>query len=300
MSEPIQHLGLTPGIHYGISEANYHADLLCDRPTLSRSEAKVILEQSPLHLWAKHPRLGAHGEKKVTKAMDFGSASHAIALGQGADIVAVDADNWQTKDARAQRDAIRESGKTPLLQKDLDAANQTVGALWQRLKEFNLYDKFTAAKSEVVLLWDESDHCSCRVMADKLLIDEENGTADFFDIKFTDSANPKWLPRHFVDMGYALQEQFYIHGLEQVLPKFAGRMTFTFILQETEYPFVMVPVRLSGEFRGASISKVMRATDTWGKCRQANRWPGYTKEILTLEAPEWLLAQEIGAQNFKL
>ena len=296
MSEAIQHLGLAPGIHYNVSEADYHADLLCDRPTLSRSEAKVLLTQSPLHLWSKHPRLHAVGApKKVTKVMDFGSGAHAIALGKGADIVTVEADDWKTKAAREARDAIREQGKTPMLQREKDEADVVVTALRMRLKEFSLDEKFNAARSEVVLLWDEGPHCSCRVMADKLFIDEATGSAHFFDVKFTEDANPEWLPRQFDNMGYALQDQWYIHGLEQVFPRLSGRITFTFLLQETSYPYVMVPVRLGGEFRTVNISKVMRAIKKWSQCMENNRWPGYTKEILELEAPPWLLAKEIGA-----
>lgn len=261
----------------------------------------VLLDNSPLHLWASHPRLhGAANEKKVTKAMDFGSAAHALILGRGAEIVTVDADNWQTKAAREARDSIREQGKTPLLQREKDEADVVVTAMRMRLKEFGLDEKFNAAKSEVVLLWEESEHCYCRVMADKLLIDEEKGTADFFDVKITDSANPKWMGKHFVDMGYGLQDSWYIHGLEQVMPQLGGRITFTFLMQETSYPYVLVPVRLSGDFKGSCISKVMRAVDTWKKCMAENRWPGYTSDILTLEPPPWLLAAEIGAKAFQL
>jgi len=298
VSEPVQHLGLAPGIHYNISESDYHADLLCDRPTLSRSEAKVLLDESPLHLWAKHPRLHAAGApKKVTKAMDFGSGAHAIALGKGADIVTVEADDWKTKAAREARDAIRESGKTPMLEKEKNDADVVVTALRIRLKEFGLDEKFDAAKSEAVLLWEENPHCFCRVMADKLLIDEATGSAHFFDIKFTDSANPVWLPRQFDNLGYALQDQWYTHGLLQLLPRLGGRVTFTFLMQETDYPYLMVPVQLGGEFQCVNISKVMRAIAKWTQCMENNRWPGYTKEILKLEAPPWLLAKEIGAPS---
>lgn len=298
MTAPVQHLGLAPGIHYNVSEADYHADLLCDRPTLSRSEAMVLLDDSPLHLWSRHPRLHGAPNKKITKAMDFGSAAHALALGRGAEIVVVDYDNWQTKAAKEARDAAREQGKNPILAKDMDDANTVTVALKMRLKECGLLEKFEAAKSEVVMLWDESETCSCRVMSDKLLIDEENGEAHFFDIKFTESANPKWLPKHFADMGYALQDSWYIHGLEQLRPRLGGRIKFTFLLQETDFPYVMVPVTLSGEFRGASISKVMRAIDTWSKCMQENRWPGYPP-IVSLEAPAWFLPAEIGAKSFQ-
>ncbi len=297
MPDEIKHLGLAPGIHYNISEADYHADRLCAKPTLSRSEAKTLVDDCPLLLWAAHPRLGGRNQTVVTKKMDFGSAAHAIVLGRGAEIITVDAENWMTKAAKEARESIREQGKTPLLAREKEQADTVVAALNMRLKEFGMLDGFNRAKSETVLLWEESENVMCRAMADKLDINEETGSAHFFDVKFCESANPKWLGKHFAEMGYGLQDQWYIHGLEQLLPKFAGRMDFTFLLQETSYPFIMVPVRLSGDFKGASISKVMRAIDTWKKCIEQGRWPGYTTEIVTLEPPPWLLPSEMGAKS---
>lgn len=297
MSESAKHLNLTSGIFHDVGEEAYHADLLCDRPTLSRSEAVVLVDQSPLHLWAKHPRLHGAEEKDISNAMDFGSGAHALMLGKGPQIVAVDADNWKTKDARAQRDSIREQGKTPLLRHDLEEARVVVSALLQRLTEFGYSADVQNAKSEVVLLWVKNEHCTCRAMADKLLIDEERKRARFFDFKFTESAQPKWLAKHFADMNYYLQESWYIDGLETVRPDLAGRIDFTYFMQETAYPFAMVPVTLNGEFRTCGRSKRERAVALWSKCMETGKWPGYTQDTIDLAPPGWLSAVELAAQS---
>ena len=155
MSDEIKHLGLTPGIHYNISEADYHADRLCAKPTLSRSEAKVLVDDCPLLCWATHPRFGGRNNIDVTSKMDFGSGAHSIILGRGAEIITVDAEDWKTKAAREARDSIREQGKTPMLGKDYERAQTVVKALEMRLKEFNLLDGFNRAKSEAVLRSEE-------------------------------------------------------------------------------------------------------------------------------------------------
>lgn len=287
-------LNLAPGLHPGIPEGVYHGDLLCEVPTLSRSQLVTLVDKSASHLWAQHPRLGGKAEDKATKRMDFGSAAHIIALGKGAEIVSVEADNWMTKAAKEARGSARAQGKIPLLLRELDEANIAVSALHARLKFFDLLDRFTAAESEVVLIWDEGDGCRCRAMGDKLLINREAGTAEFFDLKFTESANPKDLDRHFVNMAYYVQESFYSRGLAKLLPDFAGRIDFTFIMQETEFPYAMVPVQLSGEFKAAGQAKVQRGIDLWKQCLSAGKWPGYCKETLTLHPPTWFMAKELG------
>lgn len=294
------HLNLAPGIYYDVSEETYHQDLLCSRPTLSRSEAVVLVDRSPLHCWASHPRLHGVSAKEITKEMDFGSAAHAVGLGRGADIVEINAKDWRTDAAKDARDTARKQNLIPLLTKELDRVNTAVGALLKNLKLFGVFDEFTAAKSEAVLLWQESEHCWCRAMADKLLIDEVNGRARFFDLKFTDSALPKWLPKHFGEQNYHVQEQWYTHGLEMLRPDLAGRISFTYIMQETEFPFAAVPLEPNGVFRAIGKSKGQRAIATWKECMESNKWPGYTDKMLTLEPSPWLLADEMKAQNLQI
>lgn len=289
----ITHLILAPGIHHGIDEDFYHQDRLCESPTLSRSEMVTLIDESPLHCWTKHPRLGNRVVDDPNKKMDLGSACHAIALGSGKGIGVVEADSWRTNDSKAQRDAFRAEGKIPLLTQDFADATQVVQALKVRLKEFGMFEPFYKAKSEVVLLWKESEHCMGRAMADKLLIDEEAKRAIFFDTKFCESANPTWLGKHYGDMNYHVQRGWYRHGLEVLRPDLAGRITWVFLNQETSYPFAMVPCDIDGQFLAIGDSKWRRAVKRWEECISTDKWPAYTNGILNLEPPKWLLSQEM-------
>jgi hypothetical protein len=295
----IQHLNLAPGMHFDIPEEKYHADLLMAKPTLSRSEAVKLLEESPLHLWCAHPRLGAKNFRPVSNKMDFGAAGHAMILGTGSEVVVVDAEDWKTKAAREQRDAIRESGNTPLLKDDHERAVRVRDAFFIRLGEFGLREKFEAGRSEVTLLTDEGSGAFCRVRLDRLTIMETEGKAIIFDPKLCESANPSHLPRQVINMGYVVQEAYYTQALQHVRPDLAGRIRFVYLFQETEFPFAMTPVELNGEFKCIGVSKICRAVDAWKKCLADGRWPGYTKEIITLEPPAWALNAEMGATSIR-
>jgi len=291
----VEHLNLQPGLHHDIPESAYHKDLLMAQPTLSRSEAVMLLEESPLHLWCAHPRLGAKTFTEPTKKLDFGTAAHSMVLGSGQEIVVVDADNWQTKAAREQRDSIREAGKTPILAHDKERADALHKAFFMRLKEFNLLEKFEAGKSEVTILTDEGAGVFCRVRLDRLHIDEQAGMVYIFDPKFCESANPSSLPKQVINMGYVVQEAYYTQALQRVRPDLSGRIKFIYLFIEDHFPFSMTPVELNGEFKLIGVSKVCRAIDAWKKCLADGRWPGYTKELLTLEPPAWALNAEMGA-----
>lgn len=295
----VQHLNLAPGIHFDIPEADYHGDRLMASPTLSRSEAVMLLDESPLHLWCAHPRLGAKTFTPPTKKLDFGTAAHSMVLGSGPEIVVVDADNWATKAAKEARDAIRASGNTPILAHDKERADALHKAFFMRLGEFGLREKFEAGKSEVTIITNETAGVFCRVRLDRLFIDEVAGKAIIFDPKFCESANPSGLSRQVINMGYVVQEAYYTQALQTARPDLSGRIKFIYLFIEDHFPFAMTPVELNGEFKCIGISKVCRALDAWKKCLAEGRWPGYTKELLTIEPPAWALAQEMGATTIR-
>lgn len=290
----IEHLNLAPGIHHDISEADYHGDRLMASPTLSRSEAVMLLDDSPLHLWCAHPRLGAKTFTQPTKKLDFGTAAHSMVLGSGPEIVVVDADNWATKAAKEARDSIRAAGNTPILAHDKERADALHKAFFMRLGEFGLREMFDAGRSEVTILTDEGAGVFCRVRLDRLFIDETAGKVMIFDPKFCESANPSNLPRQVMNMGYVVQEAYYTQAIQRARPDLSGRIKFTYLFIEDHFPFAMTPVELNGEFKLLGVSKVCRAIDAWKKCLADGRWPGYTKELITLEPPAWALAAEMG------
>ena len=78
---------LPPGLHFGLPDHVYHADP-SPRPSLSSTLARVILDQSPLHAWTRHPRLNPFYESEDRKTFDIGRAAHRAVLGAGGDYVA--------------------------------------------------------------------------------------------------------------------------------------------------------------------------------------------------------------------
>lgn len=95
---------INPTIHRGMSQADYFAI-----EALSRSDL-VAINESPAR-WK-------HGAGiQASKAMDFGTLVHAIAL-EGSDmglVVEIDAADWRSKAAKDARDEARAEGKIPIL-----------------------------------------------------------------------------------------------------------------------------------------------------------------------------------------
>lgn len=109
----------TAGLHPDIPEADYHRDA----GSLSSTGAKTLLYEGPRAFqWARtHP---VHKD-----AYDMGSVVHALTLGVG-DYDVLEYDSYRTKAAQAERDASRAAGRTPILRKDIVAAEAMRDAIF--------------------------------------------------------------------------------------------------------------------------------------------------------------------------
>src|SRR5690606_22465308 len=76
----------TDGLRPGIDETEYHAD-----PALSQSGAKLLLESPARYRWQRDA-----GEQR-RDVFDFGHAAHGKVLGEGRELVIIDADDWRSK-----------------------------------------------------------------------------------------------------------------------------------------------------------------------------------------------------------
>ena len=287
------HLNLEPGFHQNISPEDYHADRLCSRPTLSRSLAEVFLTKAPIHGFAAHPRLAPAAAGDVdddaTAAMDFGTLGHALLLGKGAEIEVGDWNDFKTNAAKDWRKTVRAAGKTAILRKTYDRGIALRDGALGWLDKLGLKTAFLEAQSEVVALFDDAT-VRCRVMYDKINL----STGQIYDIKITESANPKACERQIVNMSYDLQEVFYRKGVKHLLPMLAGREKFTFLFIENKYPFCVTPMELNGEFQTLGESKYGFAYAVWLLCNQNNQWPAYTDRVVRAAPPGWALNAEFG------
>lgn len=269
-----------------LSEDEYHADP-CETPSLSASIAHVLDSESRLHAWARHPRLGGI-RRAPTRSMNLGALSHALMLGAGRPIEIIDAANYLTKAAKAARDEAEEAGKIPVLAKDYEAATVAASALRERFADYGIV---LDGQSEVSMLWTERANngaeVQCRGRTDHIK------AATIYDLKSIRSASPAVCRRQVETYGYAIQRAAYVSALERIRPEFAGRVDFVFVFYELAPPYVVTPLRLSGEFRKLGERAWERAIDKWEACLRTNVWPAYVSEIVDLEPNPWTLDRDL-------
>lgn len=270
-----------PGV-YAVSAADYHADTLCAVPTLSASIAHVLLDQSPLHAWWSHPRLNPAYEPDEDERFDIGTACHAYLLEGESGFVIVDAPDWRTKDARAQRDAARAEGKVPLLTDRWADVQAMAKAARRQLAEYEEQPiPLTGGKAEQTLVWEE-EGIWCRARLDWL----HDGHRFVDDLKTAGgSAQPDaWTRGPLFANGGDLQAAFYLRGIKAV---FGVEATFRFVVVETAKPFALSVIGLAPSALDLAERKVTAALAAWRYCLEANRWPGYPTCTAYAEAPGW-------------
>lgn len=280
-------MALEPGIH-DIPEEQYHADP-CPEPSLSNSVAVTLLQQSPLHAYAIHPRLNKHYEAPAAaEHLDNGSAAHELILrGRKHRLHVVEADSYRTKAAQQSRDDARARGAIPILMHRYDEAVLMVDAVRRQLAQHDegmaFLSDFTA---EQTVVWREGPTW-CRALVDALPNDDGRYIVD---LKTTGgSAHPRdWIRGHLFAQGYDMQAAWYLRGLRAVGRKPAG---FAFVVVENKPPYALSVVTLDPAAMALAERKVERALAIWRECMRTGVWPGYGSRMAWAEVPPWELAK---------
>jgi hypothetical protein len=274
-----------PGI-YTMPELDYHADPVAAAPSLSRSIAQVIIEASPAHAYAQHPRLGGKaptGPASGDDDMDVGTAAHALFLEGQNKIERVPFTAYRSNEAKAARDAILAAGRIPLKPPQYDAAMRVVEALENFRNRTGL---FTKGKPEQTLIWNEGDHWGrCRV--DWL---PDDPAAPLLDLKTTGGlATPSAWGRTCWQFGADLQASMYPRACEFVRGESPGGMLFVVVENSPPYAirvFALDPVAVE-----VGHAKAAAARAVWVQCLAAKRWPSYPLEPEWILPPPWIVRQ---------
>lgn len=279
-------MSISPGIH-SLSAAAYHADP-CPVPSLSASIAKLLAAKSPLHAWFSHPRLNPKFMPVESDTFDYGTAAHAMLLeGRKDGLMVVEADDWRSKAARELRQQARETGKTPILARQLAKVEAMVGVAQDRVYHSELRGLFEAGRPELSLVWSEGPTW-LRSRLDWLT----NDGLVLLDYKTTSNAEPNAFGRSAWSLGYELQAEFYLRGLSAVGNR---KATFVFLAQEVEPPFACSLVSLDPQAREIGIRKVEDAISQWAHCMKTGKWNGYPSQIAYLSPPQWAASQYLEA-----
>lgn len=288
-------LPLAPGFHVGVPAAIYHSDP-AEKPSLSSSLARTLLNDSPAIAFREHPKLGGV-RREATSAMDTGSLAHAILADNLDDSVEVGTyENFRSKAAQAWRDSVVASGKLAALESDLDEARKIAASVHKNVCNGGITnDPFAPnanAVNEAVAIWAEGETL-CRAMFDRIVFDG-NGGADIWDWKVTADISPRAIERSVIKFGYHIQEAFYRTGL--IATGKAKHVSFCYVFVLSSAPYTVRRVCLSLDFVAVGKREVAKALRIWRECLHANQWPDGSEETLHIEPPMYLLDDEISTE----
>lgn len=279
-----------PGFYFDMAAADYFADP-CPEPSLTQSIAKVLIERSPAHARAQHPRLRARVEddappEPYSAAKAIGDAAHRLMIGRGKVLGVGHFDAWTTKEAKKYKADALAAGWTPILEKHFQRAETLVESARAQIDAAGWKAAFRLGDGEVVIAWQE-DGLWFRSMIDWL-----SDTRNVFDYKTTGlSVAPHAIPKLMVDAGWDVQAAFIERGLDVLDPDGRGKRIFRFIAQENEEPFALTPVELTEAVLTMGRKKVQFAVDRWRASMTSGEWPAYPSEICRPAYPGYREAQ---------
>lgn len=275
---------MKPGIHLDMSCDDYFADP-CPQPSLSNSGIGILLNQSPLHFAAQHPRLnGGVDACQANAAMHRGSVVHRLALGAGKDYVIIDAADYRKNDTKEQRAEAEASGLVPILKHQFEEAQEQAKVVRQHLDDLLQGEEFLP---EVVVIWQiETKHglIWCRAMLDAWC----PSLNMIVDLKATTDASMKAVTRRMSQGGYDTQAAWYTKGAEHVLAK-PGEIRFTTLFCENDAPNASQAVEIDEAWRSSSWELCEEGAEIFAACMKARQWPGYPRNPVLLSPPDWLI-----------
>jgi hypothetical protein len=266
-----------PGLYPKFDELAYHRD-----PALSASGAKRLLPPNCPALF-KHDR--DNGGRPHKRAFDVGHAAHAAVLGVGLELVVVDADNWTTKAAKAERDAAYAEGKCPILAKEKAA----VDAMALEIRRHPIASKLLDpehGRPEVSVFWEDKKRGIDRRARFDWLRDTDGGQLIVPDYKTTNSAEPRAFAKSVFSFGYDMQAVFYTDAVHAA--EIAEDVTFLFIAQETTAPYLITIHELDFASLALGRARVDEACSVFRTCTETGVWPGYSDDIELIAPPPWL------------
>lgn len=266
----------TPGIYLDMASEDYFGDP-APVPSLSQSIAKILLECSPAHAAAEHPRLAPPIEPedetadKYDAARAIGNSAHAMLIGRGKGIATGEFPTWQTKASKEWRAEQELAGAEVILAKHQHRAASMVASARKQFAAHEAKSLFDNGRGEVALLWEE-DGVWFRTLIDWL--HDDLRTVDDYKTGAL-SAAPHTIPMRMVNAGWDVQAAIQERGLDILDPGNAGRRKFRFIVQENESPFAVSVSELPESTMTMGRKKLAAAVSIWRQCMARGEWPAY-------------------------
>lgn len=259
-------------------------------PALSVSGMKQLLPPSCPALykhWRDNPRPSKH-------AFDIGHVAHGLILGDGPEVVVIDAPDWRGKAAREERDAAYAEGKVPVLAHEYAECvamaasvrgNPTANAL------------LSHGKAEQSLTWTDPSGVEMRARVDWLPDPVPGLSFTAVDLKTTGgSAHPLEFSRQAAKFEYVMQAAHYIEGIKAC--RLHDNPEFVLIVVETKAPYLVSLVQFDEYDLQIGREKIAEAVNIYRGCMESGVWPGYSPNIETIQMPAWYrIAHELDTEE---
>ena len=288
---------MTATIKFDVPEDEYRrGDKI---PRLTQSLAKTLLTFSPRHTWLECPALNPVWQEDDDKKFDIGNIAHSLLIGRGKRVQMIDADDWRTKAAKEEREALKAQGILGVLRKHHTTAEIMVDCAKIQLAEYREFDLMAALKDcsgEVVVEWVQRAFYPFKVFESQmaavamktmidLLSEKKRLVIDYKTVG--QSANPVEIPRVLTNFGWDVQAATHKMALDTVDPENAGRRTHLFIAQESFPPYALTVAEITEAVMTIGTKKLLVAMEIWQECIESGNWPMYPARILRPEYPEW-------------
>jgi len=267
------------GIYSGISNDDYHGGVGISKSGLD------VLARSPLHYWSKY--LDPNRERKEpTPAMKLGTAIHTAVLEPDEftkrHMVAPQVDR-RTKDGKAtweQFVADAEAAGADLISADDFATCQAIS---RQVREHPTARKvFANGTPELSAYWTDAETgllCKCR--PDWL------GLPLIVDLKSTEDASAEGFAKSAWNFRYWVQAAWYVDGIEQATGQRPD--AFVFAAFEKSAPYACAFYFADEAMLDMGRREYRRLLRILADCTAADRWPGYTTDVMPLGVPAWAL-----------
>jgi hypothetical protein len=247
-------------------------------PALSVSGMKQLLPPSCPALFKHYQENG----RPAKHAFDIGHVAHGLILGDGPEVVVIDATDWRTKAAREGKEQAYAEGQVPVLAAEYAECKAMAAAVRANPTAVEL---LADGKPEQSLMW-ERDGIKMRGRVDWLPNKRPGKQFTAVDVKTTGkSAHPNEFARQAASFEYTMQAAHYLDGIKAC--GLDDDPAFVLIVVETKAPYLVSLVQFDEYDLQIGREKIAEAVNIYRGCLESGVWYGYSPEIQTIEMPAW-------------
>lgn len=269
-----------PGIHFGVSNADYHASAGISKSGLD------CLNKSPAHYFGRYldPNFPADDDKQTIDQQNGELAHCAILEPDDFDkrFIVGPSVSRNTKAWKEFAEDAASNGKSAIKQEQYETAWAQANSV-RRLPD--IASALAVGNAESSAFWiDEETGMLCKCRPDFAHDCGDSGVI-LIDVKTCGNASLREFSIMLAKHRYHVQDAFYRDGYSIA----SGRnvLAFIFAAVEMEYPYAASAIMLDEDSVEQGRRDYRRNLDLYSKCVSSGTWPGYDGTVQLARLPGW-------------